>query len=275
MKYLKLISLSGIVCLIGFLFIFGVKLQAKNSINKGSNVENVSDIKSFIIPDIEQIEISKDSSNWSHGLNYNDRNTNDNSEFYQIIIDDSLFRSLGWEPPNNEPEYTLLGTTTHSLAEHSKALLSERRTDAFLIVGIGENVGDMVLKEIEDKKIVLDKDGESITLRTRDIEFLKTGGSSSRNQDRSDNYENRDYNNDRSSETIKWNVNRNTSNRNRTNEKNLRTALKTARKSASKNAKQEVKSSSKAQKKITLEKKRVSMKLKSTSGKGTVQYQDK
>ena len=275
MKYLKLISLFGLVCLIGFLFVFGVKLQAKNSINKGSNEVNVSGMKSFVIPDIEQIENSEHSTKWSQRSNYNDRNTNDNSDYYQVIVDDSLFRPLGWKPPNKEPEYTLIGTSIDPLGNHSKAFVSERRTDAFLIVRIGDNMGDMILKEIEDKKVVLDKDGDSITLRTRDIEFLKTGSSSSRNQDRSDNYENRDDYNDRSSETIKWNVNRNTLKRNRTNEKNLRAASKTAIKTASKNAKQEVKSSAKAQKKITLEKKLVSMKLKSSSGKGSVQLRDK
>ena len=61
----------------------------------------------------------------------------------------------------------------------------------------------MLIKEIEEKKIVLDKNGETITLRSADIEFLKTGGSSSRRQDRSVHNENTAGNNNKSSEATK------------------------------------------------------------------------
>ena len=185
LKYIKTLSILGFGCIVGILFVFGVKLQAKNTIEEISNNAKVIATKPILAANTKQIKNTRFSSNWRPQSNYKNRNSNDNSDFYQVIIDNSLFRPLGWKPPKREPEYTLLGTAIDPLGENSQAYVLERRSDAFHSVRIGDSVGDMLIKEIEEKKIVLDKNGETITLRSADIEFLKTGGSSSRRQDRS------------------------------------------------------------------------------------------
>lgn len=270
MKYIKTLSLLGIGCIISLLFIFGVKLDAKNTIEKESNEVTVSNMKSVGIPNAKLITSTQHSSKWNPQQNYKNSQSNDNQDFYQVIIDYSLFRPLGWKPPNKEPEYKLLGTALDLLGIHSTAYVLERRSDAFHSVRIGETVGDMVVREIEDKKIVLDKNGESITLRTGDIEFLKTVDSSSRKQDRSVYNENKDDNNGRSSEAFKrtgYSVTLMKNSVSRANQRN--------QKKATKNAEKEFKSLSKVDQKIVIEKKLVDMGLKKSLGSVTIELKEK
>ena len=267
MKYIRTLSIFGIVGLIGLLVVFGVQLHAKNTLVKtGLKEVTVAAIKPMFTTNPGQIKNSKLSSKWRPQSNYKNTDSNDNSEFYQVIIDNSLFRPLGWKPPNKEPEYTLLGTVIDTLGIHSKAYILERRSDRFHTVRIGDSVGDMVIEEIEDKKIVLDKDGESITLRTRDIEFLKTGGSSSRSQNRSENYGSTNDNNGKSSVATKRTGYSNTSKKNSVssaNQKNLKAAFK--------NAGKDFKSLSNEQK-LAIEKKLKDMNLMKSSGKVTIEW---
>ena len=65
--------------------------------------------------------------------------------------------------------------------------MSEKRSGKFYVVTIGDSVGDAVVKEISEKEIILDKDGETITLKGGNMQFLKASGSSrgsSRSNDR-------------------------------------------------------------------------------------------
>ncbi len=261
-----MLSLLGFCCMIGFLFVFGLKLHAKNTLKKtGLNDVKVAAINPMFTTNTGQIKNFQLSPKWRPQSNYNNKNTNVNSDFYQVIINNNLFRPLGWKPPNKEPEYTLLGTAIDPLGIHSKAYVLERRSDAFHTVRIGENVGDMVIKEIQEKKIVLDKNGDTITLRSKDIEFLKTGGSSSRRQNRSGNYENRDDNNGKSSVATKRTGYSNISKKNnvsKANQKNLKATIK--------NAGKEFKSLSKDQM-IVIEKE-LKDKLMKSSGKVTIEW---
>lgn len=266
-----MLSLLGFGCMIGLLFVIGVKLHAKNTLVKtGLNEATVAAIKPVFTTNTGLKKNSKLPSNWRPQTNYKSKDSNDNSEFYQVIVDNNLFRPLGWKPPNKEPEYTLLGTVIDTLGDHSKAYVLERRSDRFHTVRIGDSVGDMVIEEIEEKKIVLDKDGESITLRTRDIEFLKTGGSSYRSQNRSGNYESSNDNNGKSSVATKRTGYSNISKKNRVSTINQKNAKIVATYGG-----KEFKSLSEVDKKIVLEKKLVDMALKSTKGKVTVELKDK
>ena len=266
MKYIKMLSLLGFGCMIGVLLVIGVKLHAKNTLVKtGLNEATVAAIKPVFTTNPGQIKNSKLSSKWRPQSNYKKTDSGDNSEFYQVIIDNSLFRPLGWKPPNKEPEYTLLGTVIDTLGDHSKAYVLERRSDRFHTVRIGDSVGDMVIEEIEEKKIVLDKDGESITLRTRDIEFLKTGGSSSRSQNRSGNYESTNDNNGKSSVATKRTGYSNTSKKNSVSSANQKSL-----KAAFKNAGKDFKSLSNEQK-LAIEKE-LKDKLMKSSGKVTIEW---
>ena len=104
----------------------------------------------------------------------------ENAAFYKMIIDNDLFRPLGWTPPNNEPAYSLVGTAVHPDGMIAQATLLEKRSNRYHFVTIAEKLGDITVKDIQAKQVVLEKDGELITLKTEALQFLTTkrdGGS--------------------------------------------------------------------------------------------------
>ena len=105
-----------------------------------------------------------------------------NQAFYKIIIDNNLFRPLGWTPPNNEPEYTLAGTAVDANGIISQATLLERRSNRYHFVTIGSKLDDMTVTEIEDKKIIFDKAGETVTFNTSSFQPLTTRRGSENNR---------------------------------------------------------------------------------------------
>ena len=92
----------------------------------------------------------------------------ENTAFYETIIDHNLFRPLGWTPPKDEPSYSLIGTAVNANGAISQATLLEKRSNRYHFVTIGTKVGDMTVKDIQDKRVRFDKAGETITL---DIEL--------------------------------------------------------------------------------------------------------
>jgi hypothetical protein len=187
-KYSKILILLGIGCVAGLLLVFGVRLQAQNKIKVESIAASTNEIPPEAMQRIEQFRNRQQGSNWGAqgrqqasrwgGQQRSDSSKSDNnSEFYRVIVDNSLFRPLGWRPPNKEPEYTLLGTAFVPNGGLSKALVEERRSDKFYVAGVGDKIGDAIIKEIQEDKITLDKNGEMITLRGENSPFLKSGGS--------------------------------------------------------------------------------------------------
>ena len=98
----------------------------------------------------------------------------ENAAFYKVIIDNNLFRPLGWTPPNNEPAYSLVGTAVDADGVIAQATLLEKRSNRYHFVTIGEKLGDITVKDIQAKQVVLEKDGEPITLKTETLQFLTT-----------------------------------------------------------------------------------------------------
>ena len=96
------------------------------------------------------------------------------SEFYRTIIDNNLFRPLGWTPPKNEPEYNLVGTAVDSNGVISQATLLERRSNRYHFVTVGTELDGMIVKEIQAKKVIMDKVGETVTLNTGSLQLLAT-----------------------------------------------------------------------------------------------------
>jgi hypothetical protein len=97
-----------------------------------------------------------------------------NAAFYKVIIDNNLFRPLGWTPPNNEPAYSLIGTAVGAGGAVSQATLLEKRSNRYHFVTIGTKLGDMTVKDIQAKQVTLDKAGKPITLKTGELQFLTT-----------------------------------------------------------------------------------------------------
>ena len=98
----------------------------------------------------------------------------ENETFYKTIIEYNLFRPLGWTPPKNEPEYSLEGTAVDPSGVISQAILLERRSNRYHFVTIGTKLDDMTVKDIQDKKVIMDKEGETVTLNTRSFQPLTT-----------------------------------------------------------------------------------------------------
>ncbi len=106
----------------------------------------------------------------------------ENEAFYKTIIEYNLFRPLGWTPPKNEPSYSLEGTAVNQDGVISQATLLERRSNRYHFVTVGTKLDDMTVKDIQAKQVILDKGGETVTLKTGSLQLLTTKGGSSRNR---------------------------------------------------------------------------------------------
>lgn len=186
-KFSKILILLGIGCIVGLLLIFGVRLQAQNSAKKVSISTNDSEIKVAAKPQMGQFRNRQQNSNWRGQRQSERTNTEDGSTFYNAIVDNNIFRPLGWRPPKKEPEYILIGTSVAENGGRSELFIEERRSGKFYIATVGGKIGDTVVKEIEEKKVTLDKNGETITLRTGSMQLLNSSGSSGNNNNRSSN----------------------------------------------------------------------------------------
>ena len=98
----------------------------------------------------------------------------ENAAFYKVIIDNNLFRPLGWTPPNDEPAYSLIGTAVGVDGAGSQATLLERRSNRYHFVTIGTKLGDMTVKDIQAKQVTLDRAGKPMTLKAGELQFLTT-----------------------------------------------------------------------------------------------------
>ena len=77
------------------------------------------------------------------------------ADFYRVIIENNLFRPLGWERPNRNPEYALIATWVGTRGTVAKALVTERRSNQLYYVARGEKVGDAIIEKIEANQVNL------------------------------------------------------------------------------------------------------------------------
>lgn len=193
MKYSRILIFLGIICVVGLLLVFGVRLQAQNASKKEIIIAKANEMKTQAAPRTIQFRNLQQGANW--GVRGRSRSAeSDSSDFYKVIVDNNIFRPLGWRPPNREPQYTLIGTAINPNGTRVEAFISEERSNDFYIVGVGDKVGDAIVKEIQQKKVTLDKNGETITLRKGNMQFLKSGGSRRSSPSRSES-SNRDESN--------------------------------------------------------------------------------
>ncbi len=211
MKFSRILIILGIICVAGLLLFYGVKLQAQNKYGniatkidgKNINIENIkSNLENLRQRSNRGSENRQQASGWGGQTRSRNNNSDENSSFYQVIIDNSLFRPLGWRPPNKEPEYSFVSTTISTDGtKKSEASLIEKRSNRFYIGSVGDEVGGAIIKEIKEKEIILDKDGEAITLRLGNLQFLSKGGSnrgsSRENRNESEENNNREVNEER------------------------------------------------------------------------------
>ncbi|RKU22716.1 hypothetical protein C6499_19555 [Candidatus Poribacteria bacterium] len=120
----------------------------------------------------------------------------ENVAFYKTIIDHNLFRPLGWTPPNNEPSYNLISTAVNPNGAISQATLLEKRSNRYHFVTIGTKLGDMTVKDIEARRVILDKAGETITLKTSEWQPLTAKRERGGDRDRGESNSERASNNE-------------------------------------------------------------------------------
>ena len=100
-------------------------------------------------------------------------------DFYRVIIENNLFRPLGWRKPNRDPEYALVATWIGTQGTVAKALVMERKSSQLYYVARGEKVGDAIVENIAANQVSLKASDDIVTLKAESMQFL-SGSSSSR-----------------------------------------------------------------------------------------------
>jgi hypothetical protein len=125
-------------------------------------------------------------STYAQGEKRVDRKTAEEREsggdFYRVIIENNLFRPLGWQRPNRNPEYALIATWIGTQGAVAKALVMERKSSELYYVARGEKVGDAIVENIAANQVSLKDSNDIVTLKAEAIQFLS---SSSRSGERS------------------------------------------------------------------------------------------
>ena len=92
------------------------------------------------------------------------------SEFRRTIVDNTLFRPLGWTPPRPRDRYRLLGTRTPTDGKsEAQAILQKTPVGRTYTVTIGETLDtDTTLVDIQPKQVTLETSGvqRKLTLNT-------------------------------------------------------------------------------------------------------------
>ena len=91
----------------------------------------------------------------------------DAEAFYRTIIDNNLFRPLGWTPPRPLEPYRLIGTILpRGTNRPAEAVIESTEGKAISIVSVGETLDiETKVVSIENKSVVLESGGVRRTLR--------------------------------------------------------------------------------------------------------------
>ena len=97
------------------------------------------------------------------------------SDFYRTIVDNNLFRPLGWRPARPREPYRLLGTLLPSDGETPpQAILQRTTTGRTDTVTIGETLDtDTIVTDIQPKQVTLKTNGKHRTLGLNTSPLLK------------------------------------------------------------------------------------------------------
>jgi len=93
----------------------------------------------------------------------------DSASYYRPIIDNNLFRPLGWTPPVPREPYRLIGTILpRSTNTPPQAILQTTAGQTTHIVTTGESLdAETEVVEIEGKQVILSRNGQQRTLHLR------------------------------------------------------------------------------------------------------------
>ncbi len=94
-------------------------------------------------------------------------------EFYKPIIENNIFRRLGWKPPKKPEEFILYGTASTEDERKSKAYIYETQSKRLHTVKVGDTIGKAKITEIGEKQVKMDKDGKEIKLQCGKMRLLR------------------------------------------------------------------------------------------------------
>ncbi len=170
----NILAKLGIGCVVCLLLGFGILLHAQEK-TKADFIGTKSEMNSAKMQDMAKMkEQAETQRRFRQRQNRVAVDFGENAAFYKVIIDNNLFRPLGWTAPNNEPAYSLVGTAVDADGVIAQATLLEKRSNRYHFVTIGEKLGNITVKDIQAKQVVLEKDGKPITLKTETLQFLAT-----------------------------------------------------------------------------------------------------
>ena len=97
------------------------------------------------------------------------------SKFYRTIVDNNLFRPLGWTPPRPREPYRLIGTLISTDGNHNaQAILQHTTTGGTTTVTIGDQLDkDTTVVDIQSKQVTLKKNGRQRTLKLNTTPLIK------------------------------------------------------------------------------------------------------
>lgn len=97
------------------------------------------------------------------------------TEFYRTIIDNNLFRPLGWRPPRPREPYRLIGTILPTDANTPKqAILQKTLVGSTYTVTIGDSLDkETTVTDIQQKQVTLENAGVQRTLRLNTTPWIK------------------------------------------------------------------------------------------------------
>lgn len=105
------------------------------------------------------------SSNTNANADTKSRSFNADS-FYDVIVQNNIFRSLGWRAPKRQIPYQLIGTIIYENTKKRSTAIIQETTKAKPIhsVSIGDKIGDTLILNIQPKQVTLEIAGEQTIL---------------------------------------------------------------------------------------------------------------
>ena len=86
--------------------------------------------------------------------------------FYQTIIDNNIFRPLGWRKPVSRPQFQLIATITGIKNAPPNAVILDKNTNTLHTLTIGETLGkETTLTDVKPKHVILRQNEKQTTLR--------------------------------------------------------------------------------------------------------------
>lgn len=95
------------------------------------------------------------------------------SDFYHTIIDNNLFRPLGWRPPRRKEPYRLLGTILPTHGDPQAILQATAENKIYTVPRGNKLDADTTITDIQAKQVTLERAGQRRTLKLNPSPWLK------------------------------------------------------------------------------------------------------